>query len=65
MLIDGRFSVAAPAERVLSNLFDARLMAECLPGCESLEALANWSAGANASTCRWRSPSDARTASAR
>lgn len=41
MLIDGRFSVAAPAERVLSNLFDARLMAECLPGCESLEALAD------------------------
>jgi len=41
MLIDGRFSVAAPPERLLANLFDARLMAECLPGCESLEALAD------------------------
>jgi len=39
MFIDGRFSVAAPPERLLANLFDARLMAECLPGCESLEAL--------------------------
>ena len=39
MLIDGQFSVAAPPERVLAHLFDARLMAECLPGCDSLEAL--------------------------
>src|SRR5690242_3428133 len=41
MVIDGRFRVAAPPERVLENLFDARLMAECLPGCEALEALAD------------------------
>jgi uncharacterized protein len=41
MFIDGRFSVAAPPERLLANLFDARLMAECLPGCESLEALSD------------------------
>jgi carbon monoxide dehydrogenase subunit G len=40
MLIDGRFSVAASPDRVLADLFDARLMAECLPGCETLEALA-------------------------
>jgi carbon monoxide dehydrogenase subunit G len=39
MLIDGQFRVAAPPERVLALLFDARLMAECLPGCETLEAL--------------------------
>ena len=39
MLIDGQFNVAAPPERVLAHLFDARLMAECLPGCDSLEAL--------------------------
>src|SRR5262245_47329288 len=39
MLIDGQFRVTAPPERVLALLFDARLMAECLPGCEPLEAL--------------------------
>jgi hypothetical protein len=39
MLIDGQFNVAAPPARVLALLFDARLMASCLPGCESLEAL--------------------------
>jgi carbon monoxide dehydrogenase subunit G len=39
MLIDGQFSVAAPPAQVLAHLFDARLMASCLPGCESLEAL--------------------------
>jgi carbon monoxide dehydrogenase subunit G len=39
MLIDGQFRVAAPPARVLALLFDARLMAECLPGCEALEAL--------------------------
>jgi len=39
MLIDGQFSVAAPPAQVLASLFDARLMASCLPGCESLQAL--------------------------
>ena len=39
MLIEGQFSVAAPPARVLALLFDARLMASCLPGCESLDAL--------------------------
>ncbi len=39
MLIDGSFEVAAPPARVLEHLFDARLMASCLPGCESLEAI--------------------------
>ena len=39
MLIDGQFTVAAPPHALMRHLFDARLMAECLPGCESLEAL--------------------------
>lgn len=39
MLIDGSFEVAAPPAQVLGHLFDARLMASCLPGCESLEAI--------------------------
>ena len=39
MLIDGSFEVAAPPAQVLAHLFDARLMAWCLPGCESLESL--------------------------
>jgi len=39
MLIDGSFEVAAPPAQVLEHLFDARLMASCLPGCESLEAI--------------------------
>ena len=37
MLIDGQFDVAAAPADVLAHLFDARLMASCLPGCESLE----------------------------
>ena len=37
MLIDGQFDVAAAPGAVLAHLFDARLMASCLPGCESLE----------------------------
>ena len=37
MLIDGQFDVAAASADVLAHLFDARLMASCLPGCESLE----------------------------
>ena len=39
MLIDGEFPVAAPPQVLMRHLFDARLMASCLPGCESLEAL--------------------------
>jgi carbon monoxide dehydrogenase subunit G len=39
MLIDGQFTVTAPPEALMRHLFDARLMASCLPGCESLEAL--------------------------
>ena len=39
MLIDGSFEVAAPPAQVLEHLFDARLMASCLPGCESIEML--------------------------
>lgn len=37
MLIDGQFDVVAAPAEVLAHLFDARLMASCLPGCESLE----------------------------
>lgn len=39
MLIEGEFPVAAPPQQLLAHLFDARLMASCLPGCESLEAV--------------------------
>ena len=39
MLIDGQFTVVAPPESLMRHLFDARMMASCLPGCESLEAL--------------------------
>ncbi len=37
MLIDGQFDVAAAPAVVIAHLFDARLMASCLPGCESLQ----------------------------
>lgn len=39
MIVEGEFPVAAPAEALIGYLFDARLMASCLPGCESLEPL--------------------------
>ncbi len=39
MLIDGEFAVNAPPQALLQHLFDARLMASCLPGCETLELL--------------------------
>jgi len=39
MLIDGQFTVTAPPQALMRHLFDARLMAECLPGCEALEQL--------------------------
>lgn len=39
MLIEGRFPVAAAPQALMRHLFDARLMASCLPGCESLEAI--------------------------
>lgn len=39
MLIDGQFTVAASPQSLMRHLFDARLMAECLPGCEALEQL--------------------------
>jgi carbon monoxide dehydrogenase subunit G len=39
MLIEGQFPVAAPPHALMRHLFDARLMASCLPGCESLEPL--------------------------
>ena len=39
MLIDGQFPIAAPPPLLMQHLLDVRLMASCLPGCESLEAL--------------------------
>ncbi len=39
MLIEGQFDIAAPPQVVLQHLFDVRLMASCLPGCESLQPL--------------------------
>lgn len=39
MLIEGQFPIAAPPETLLVHLFDAGLMASCLPGCEKLEAI--------------------------
>lgn len=39
MLIEGQFPVAAPPEVLMRHLFDAQLVASCLPGCESLEAI--------------------------
>ena len=39
MLIEGQFPVAAAPQALMRHLFDARLMASCLPGCETLEAI--------------------------
>jgi carbon monoxide dehydrogenase subunit G len=39
MLIEGQFPIAAAPETLLVHLFDAGLMASCLPGCEKLEAI--------------------------
>lgn len=39
MRIEGQFAVAAPPEALMRHLFDVRLVASCLPGCESLEPI--------------------------
>jgi carbon monoxide dehydrogenase subunit G len=39
MLIEGAFPVAAQPQALLCHLFDARLVASCLPGCEALERI--------------------------
>ena len=39
MLIEGQFPIAAAPQTLLVHLFDAGLMASCLPGCEKLEAV--------------------------
>jgi carbon monoxide dehydrogenase subunit G len=39
MQIEGRFTVQAPPEALMRHLFDAEVMASCVPGCERLEAL--------------------------
>jgi uncharacterized protein len=39
MLIEGQFPIAAPPDALMVHLFDAGLMASCLPGCEKLEMI--------------------------
>ena len=39
MLIESQFNVSAAPQALLRYLFDARFMASCLPGCETLERL--------------------------
>lgn len=39
MIVEGQFPVAAPPDVLMQHLFDVRLVASCLPGCESLEPL--------------------------
>lgn len=39
MRIEGRFTVAAPIERVFARITDAALMASCIPGCEAIEVV--------------------------
>ena len=39
MLIEGQFAVPAAPELLLQHLFDVRLMASCLPGCETIEPI--------------------------
>jgi carbon monoxide dehydrogenase subunit G len=39
MLIEGQFSVQAPPDALMRHLFDAEVMASCVPGCERLEPL--------------------------
>ncbi|WP_342129281.1 CoxG family protein [Hydrogenophaga sp. OTU3427] len=41
MQIEGQFEVAAPPQALMVHLLDASLMASCLPGCETLERLAD------------------------
>jgi carbon monoxide dehydrogenase subunit G len=39
VLVEGRFQVAAEPHSLMQHLLDARLMASCVPGCESVEAV--------------------------
>jgi carbon monoxide dehydrogenase subunit G len=39
MLIEGQFTVQAPPDALMRHLFDAEVMASCVPGCERLEKL--------------------------
>ncbi len=39
MLIEGQFSVPATPDLLRQHLFDVRLMASCLPGCETIEPI--------------------------
>jgi carbon monoxide dehydrogenase subunit G len=39
MLIEGKFSVKAPIEKVWEFLLDAHQLASCVPGCEGVEVI--------------------------
>jgi carbon monoxide dehydrogenase subunit G len=39
MRVSGRYVFSAPAEKVWSALLDPKILAGCMPGCESLEPL--------------------------
>jgi carbon monoxide dehydrogenase subunit G len=39
MLMEGRFEVTAPRERVWRSITDPALMAGCIPGCEAIEPI--------------------------
>jgi carbon monoxide dehydrogenase subunit G len=39
MLIEGKFAVAAPRERVWQAIVDPALMVACIPGCETIETI--------------------------
>ncbi len=39
MRIEGRFTIAAPRERVYALITDPALMAGCIPGCEAIEVV--------------------------
>jgi carbon monoxide dehydrogenase subunit G len=39
VLVEGQFPVAAEPQSLMQHLLDARLMASCVPGCESVEAV--------------------------
>jgi carbon monoxide dehydrogenase subunit G len=39
MLIEGKFAVAAPRERVWQAIVDPTLMVGCIPGCEAIETI--------------------------
>jgi len=39
MVVNGEINLALPADLLAEHLFDAKLMAECIPGCYDLEEI--------------------------